>query len=153
MNVQHLSNKIDEIKSTLVPNKPKVHIFSFCETFLNESVTDAECHIQGYATLRNDRKGKKGGGLISYVSHEMDYLHRVELQSDDIETLWIQIFSKNSKDMLFCFVYRPPSALTEWYKYFELQVQNAMKLNIDLIIMGDNKLLVVSRKKLCQPLK
>ena len=29
--------------------------------------------------------------------------------------------------MLFCFVYRPPSALTEWYKHFELQVQNEIK--------------------------
>jgi len=47
---------------------------------------------------RRDRPGvKKGGGILAYVNFKLKENRRIDLEVKEIETLWLEIFSFNSK--------------------------------------------------------
>ena len=106
---------------------PKLDVMCFCETFLNENISNAECMIPGYSLVGHDRKGKTGGGVIAYVSINISYTHRVDLQTEETESIWLQVHLKNSKDILLGIIYRPPNSLATWYEKFEAELENATR--------------------------
>ena len=61
--------------------------------------------IPGYSLVRHDRKGKTGGGVIAYVSNNISYTDRVDLQTEERESIWLQVHLKNSKDILLGIIY------------------------------------------------
>ena len=67
--------------------------------------------IPGYSLVRHDREGKTGGGVIAYVSINISYTHRVDLQTEETESIWLQVHLKNSKDILL-------GSLATWYEKF-----------------------------------
>ena len=42
-------------------------IMSLTESHLSEDITDAEVHIDGWASVRCDRHKRYGGGIITYI--------------------------------------------------------------------------------------
>ena len=55
---------------------------------------------------------KKGGGVGLYVSKQLEFKSRNELDKnieDIIETKFIEIMNKNGKNIIIGVVYRPPS--------------------------------------------
>ena len=44
------------------------HIIGITESLANTDVTDAELGLTGYVMFRRDRIGRKGGGVILYVT-------------------------------------------------------------------------------------
>lgn len=134
-NINRISNKFDEIKHNLLDAKNPPHIIGFCETFLDNSTTDNEIEIQNYSLIRKDRV-THGGGLLIYFSNNVNCRRLEELKSD-LETVWLEVKPDHRKSFLVCFVYRPPQSLTEWFDKFEYELLNAMKINTDIILMGD----------------
>ena len=65
----------------------------------------------------------KGGGVLIYVADHVDYERRIDLESTEVESIWIEIKIKNSKSFLACSVYRPPSANAEWCEKFAEQIE------------------------------
>ncbi|CAC5395376.1 unnamed protein product [Mytilus coruscus] len=97
-NIQHLLPKLDEIKYNFTKMKDweKPHVLGMCETF----ITPEKCHdkskeleTSGFTFERKDRKTSKGGGWIIYFSDEIKYTRRWEFESDNIESMWFEIFS------------------------------------------------------------
>ena len=114
-----------------------------CETFLNESVDDKTLHIDGYTFERKDRDActatdsKNGGGIVVYIRDNINYTRRIDLETSDIESVWLEFNLKNSKSFLFCSVYRPPSSKSEWIDTFFLQIEKSLLLNNEIYIAGD----------------
>ena len=73
---------------------------------------------------RKDRKGKSGGGILVYVSQLLNYKRRPDLEGE-IETIWLEISLPNSKPILYCSTYRPPSAPVSWVDLFTKQIEHA----------------------------
>ena len=86
-----------------------IDIFGLCETFLNETVDDEVLSMPGYTFEHKD------------------------LESQEIESVWIEIALRNNKPFLLCSVYRPPSSHAEWCELFLKQIERASgDINIDI---------------------
>ena len=91
-----------------------VDIFGACETFLNKSFEDSTVHVDGYNFERNCRQenplcvDSKGAGVLIYLADHINYSRRQDIESQDIESIWIEIKLRNSKSFLICSVYSHP---------------------------------------------
>ena len=135
LNVCHILNKVDEIK-ILLSEKRSVDILGICETFLNSDVTDELITVDGFNFERKDREGKSGGGILVYLSQSLNYKRRTDLEGE-IETIWLEISLPNSKPILYCSAYRPPSAPVAWVDLFTKQIEHASCSGYEIIISGD----------------
>jgi hypothetical protein len=84
LNIQHLLPKLDEVK-LLLNQENSVNIFGLCETFLTSSVSNDDLNIYGFVFERKDRCVKSGGGILVYLSDDIPFIRRTDLESNDIE--------------------------------------------------------------------
>jgi hypothetical protein len=107
-NIQHVLPKLDEIKYNIgnMKDKFKPHILGMCETFLNEEkckMNSRELDLDNFTYNRKDRTNKNGGGWIVYFHDYVKYERRVELESENTESMWFEIFPKTSKVLFIVF--------------------------------------------------
>ena len=99
--------------------------------------------MKGYSFERKDRsecnllQSEKGGGIMIYIKQDVQFERRNDIESPDIESIWIDIKLKNSKPLLVCSVYRPPSSKAEWFESFSKQIEKALSITDEIYIMGD----------------
>ena len=72
-----------------------------------------------------------------YISNILNYKRRHDLELDDIESIWIEISIPNSKPILVCSVYQPPSAPCSWVTELGCEINCASCDDREMIIMGD----------------
>ena len=121
LNIHYLLPKIEEIRYHLM-QADRPDVFGFCETFLTENISDNELKIDNYVFERKDRFDKKGGGIVIYISESIPYKRRLELESNTMESVWIEISFPNTKSFLINCIYRPPSAVQSWIDNYEIQL-------------------------------
>ena len=80
-NVRSISNKIDDISTSVLNHRPTVAFFS--ETWLDDSIPDSAIDIDGYATCRRDRN-TNGGGVLFFISSALTF--RI-ISGDDVCSL------------------------------------------------------------------
>ncbi|CAB3980238.1 RNA-directed DNA polymerase from transposon BS [Paramuricea clavata] len=107
-NVQHYTNKVEIIRTILTQTNGLPDILFLIETWLDDAYTDNELEVPGYLLLRKDRSGNWGGGIVAYVRHEISFHRRTDLESNDLEIVWLEINHSNMKPILVAGVYRPP---------------------------------------------
>jgi len=105
INARSLLPKITELK--YITANTKAAILSVTETWLDDSVSDAEIQILGYI-LRRDR-ARHGGGVCVYIRSDIAFNERLDLQNEIIETLWIDLLLPKTKPILIGTCYRPPN--------------------------------------------
>ena len=96
-------------------------------------------NINGYVQEREDRTENCGGGWLAYISENLEYKRKLDLERRNIETIWFEIKPCHKKSFLLCFVYRKPiaSELVEWIDKFESELNNAILLNSDIVLTGN----------------
>ena len=130
--------KKEQLKELLYRNICEMpDIFGVSETFLNADIYNKELVINGYSVLRRDRVDRGGGGILVYVRQNLLFIHRTDLQTDDVETIWIEIRPLHSKPYLICNVYRPPDSTNQWFSSFKKQISTAVETNNELIVLVD----------------
>lgn len=134
LNVRSLLPKITEIRH--LSKNSKVGILCFTETWLDDSVKDAEIELDNYLIVRRDRN-RKGGGVCIYVRADIGFNHRTDLHSDQIEALWLDIQLPLSKPILIGVCYRPPDQSQFYELLEELCTQRMDLLGKEVILMGD----------------
>ena len=135
LNVHYLYPKLDEIK-ILLHEQNNLDIFCVGETFLNDQYSDSELTIQNYNFIRKDQQSH-GGGLIIYYKTNLACIHRVDLESNNVEMLWLEIRNNRQRPFLLCYVYRPPSATSDWTDQVEQSLDEANTENKEIILLGD----------------
>ena len=122
----------------------KIRIFTFLELVKVNSqtkITDEEVQIQGYNSVRYDRKNGSGGGVYVYIRDDLNFQRRTDLESQFIEAVWIEIFIKNSRSILICITYRPPNSSKYLYpnldNAFNDMLTIATKDDKEIILLGD----------------
>ena len=128
LNIHYLFPKLNEIKFFIDQNS-NIDVLGFCETFINDYFADSELYLKNYLMFRKDRQSN-GGGIIVYVKNNYPCWQRKDLESDNLETIWLEVKPNKQKSYLFCYVYRPPSSLVSWNpKLFKLTLQKAYSEN------------------------
>ena len=117
LNIHHILPKIDEIKYVLYNSD--IHIFGLIETFLNAEILDNDIQIPNYNIIRRDRNNRKGGGILIYIKDNIPFQHRLDLNVNFLESVWIEIMFPQTKSFLINFVYRPPDSTIEWISTYE----------------------------------
>lgn len=141
LNIRHLVAKLDELRLLLCSNS--IDIFGVCETFLDDTVGDELIRIDSYNTERKDRdfsvsSKSSGGGVCLYVANQIQYVRRHDLETNDVESIWLEIRLPNTKPFLLCSLYRAPWEKVDWVDKFEYQVETAISLKLDeMYILGD----------------
>ena len=92
MNIQGLSNKIDQVRLLLESEQNQIHVLGLSETKLNVIHPDSAFEINGFQKpFRKDRIINSGGGLIVYVKEGISCNRRTDLEQESLECIWLEI--------------------------------------------------------------
>lgn len=83
LNIRSLLPKMDELRLLMSSNP--LDVLAVSETWLNESIGDAEESLPGYTFIRRDRPLQRAGG--SFVKDGLPYSYRQDLGNEEIEVL------------------------------------------------------------------
>ena len=115
LNVYHLFNKCTEV-SLLMQKLAPVHLFGISESRLDDRVTDNLISINDCTVLRRDSGYPLHTGLALYVhkSIENSVRRRLDLETEAIEYIWVEIKDSKTKPLLVGYVYRNPASSQGW---------------------------------------
>ena len=109
LNINHAHNKISEISSILENSGKSFHIFGLSESRLKNEISNAELNIPGYSILRRDPIIHKETGLAIYIHNSVNFRQVSRLEQHHVESMWLEVYIKNSPPILIGFCYRNPS--------------------------------------------
>ena len=113
MNARSIVNKRDELE--LLVKDEDLDIVGISETWLSETISDAEISIDGYTIVRRDRVSdtkKRGGGVAFYIKNDINVLLRDDLCSDLFPECLFCSIENNGEKTLVGVCYRPPDSLS-----------------------------------------
>ena len=136
LNIQNILPKLDELKYIL-SQKNTCDVLGIVETFLTSNTNKNELCITNFNFERRDRESKNGGGVLVFIRNTIPYKRRFDLETDDIESIRIEINLPTCKPFILNFLYRPPDSKQDWIYTFESQLVRIDKLNIEAHFLGD----------------
>ena len=138
INIQGLNNKMDQVRLMLSSDQNKIHIFGLSETKLQSFHPDNIYEIDGYQKpFRRDRKEKQGGGILLYAENGVSCQRRSDLEHENLECIWLEVKPNKSKPFLVGHIYRPPDSGIIWNETFEDCIENVLKEEKELYLLGD----------------
>ena len=80
----------------------------------------------------------RGGGVAVYLHDAVSYSRRPDLESEQLNDLWVEIKFPSSKGMLLGTIYRPPynANTSNWCQLMEHTLEPAQSENKEIIMMG-----------------
>ena len=143
VNARSILPKIDEIRH--LAKKTNCAVLGVTETWLDNSVNNAEINIEGYLLERNDRN-REGGGVCVYVRSNLAYNRRTDIGCD-LETVFVDLLLPKTKAILFGTVYRTPTCDNFYEKLEDSIVNSPNFFNQECYILGDFNTDVLSKNK------
>jgi hypothetical protein len=111
-------------------------IITFSETFLSSNSTH-DLRLDGYQPIVRKDRDTFGGGVAAYLSNNLAYVRRHDLEMLDTECLWLQVNTSSTK-FLIAVVYRPPNSDNMFWEHLETMYDNAISLSVmPIIFAGD----------------
>ena len=93
--------------------------FLVTETWFKDYMNDSNVSINGFNCERNDRVGRRGGGVVCFVKCELPYTRLIELESDPFKVLWARVqpfkMPRKFSCIIFVCLYHPPDAAMRDY--------------------------------------
>ena len=138
LNIQGLQNKLDQLQLMLNSEENDIHLLGISESFHLDNAFIAN----NYQLFRKDRvltqeRQEKGGGLLVFVKDRIKYERRKDLETDEVECLFLEIMLKNSKSFLVGNLYRNPKETVQWNENFENLMEKALCEEKEIYILGD----------------
>ena len=134
ININHIINKIDEISHILFSNN--LDIFGVSESRLNDNNNDDEIQILGFFAECRDSSFIHHTGLCVYIKSDIQYTRKKDLESDDVESLWIEL-QLPARSVFIGFIYRNPRDMFVWEDQFCDMLDNIVTLNKECLLLGD----------------
>ena len=105
-----------------------IGVLIITESKLNEIIPNNILTIPGYhEPIRHDRliNGRYGGGVLMYISNNLVFQHKTELQSEQYEHVWADVRVKDTVFAINAF-YRPPNELSADHQTFIKFAENTL---------------------------
>ena len=122
-----------------VTSHKEIDIISVSETHLKDN-NDIVC-IDGYDFVQKHRENGLGGGVGVFVKENITFKVRSDFTHKSLEAIWIEIFIKNSKPIIFGCCYRPPETSkyldNNYNTYINETLTTINAENKETVIMGD----------------
>ena len=143
-NVNGLESKFDTLHTFLSGSTSKMDVIAITETSENKDhgfITNVE--LEGYKEPYHTPTNTLIGGTALYVNKDFDSFERTEFkcQNDILESVWIEIKNKNSKNIICGCIYRHPKSLisdfSEFNKYMDKTLNKIVQENKEIYICGD----------------
>ena len=130
-NVQSILNKVDIIQSEL----QQFDVISLTETWLDNTISDDEIIFNGFNLFRRDRVSDRHGDVCVFVKRELYAKRRIDLELQNIECIWLEIFVDHKKLLIGTFY---PNSSNDALTAIENSIGLANDTNIhDILITGD----------------
>ena len=111
------------------------HVIGITESWANKDILDAELALTGYVMFRKDRRERRGGGVILYITESnQTYEITMKSEADCEEAIWCYIVTKNPA-LTIGVVYRSPNIGQEGDVKIEKAIREVSKG--ECVIMGD----------------
>ena len=134
LNVRSILPKMSEVR--YLAKESTAAVLGFSETWVDDTVTDSEMNIDGYTLYRKDRC-RNGGGVCCYVRNDLSSTRRKDMESNNLETIWIQISLPKTKPILVGTGYRPPKQ-SDFFDHLEDCLLNCDRLgDSECYFLGD----------------
>lgn len=142
INIQAISNKIDQVRLLLESNDNQTHVLGLSETKLHAIHPNSAFKVNGFQKpFRKDRGTNLvvmgGGGLLVCVKDGICCSRRTDLKHESLECIWLEIKPVISKPFLLGNIYRPPISAVQWNSIFEDCIENVFREEKELYLMGD----------------
>ena len=139
LNIQEIrsSEKIDQI-NTILQSKDNICMLGLSESKLGSDVPDNFLSIENYQCFRKDRICG-AGGLLVYVTNDVVCDQRKDLETENFESMWLEVQPKNSKSFLVGHFYRNPHSSAVWSETFEDHLEKVINEDKEIFILGDFK--------------
>ena len=113
----------------------KPHIKGITESWANNDITYAELGLEGYAMLRKNRMGRRGGGVLLYIKETIPaYEVQLQVEADCNEAILCKLVTGHTT-VTIGVVYRCPNITKQNNEKIHNAVSEVCKG--DCIIMGD----------------
>ena len=136
-NARSIRNKMNEISYFTKQNN--IHIITISETWLGPEFSDNYFNLPNFQTVFRQDRNKNGGGVCIFVSDQLSCCRRSDLESQDLELLWVEVFLQQSPrtqyPLLIGCCYRPPNSPMHFYEKLETTLDNVVTKNI--LLLGD----------------
>ena len=123
----------------MLQNFDGIDILSLSETHITDQDPESFFEITGFTFVRNYRKTGKGGGVAAYISNNLMWKRREDLESKIMEFIWIELMFEHSKNILIGIFYRPPDSS----KYLNRDFNNAFNERMSLVSALSNESIVL----------
>ena len=112
-NVRSLRYKVDEVAAVLENNQ--INIGCFVESWLDENIGTESIDVTNYTCYRHDRAdGRKGGGVVCYVSNQWPCTRLQFLETPEFESIWLllrrPVMPRQIYHIAIGAIYHPPGA-------------------------------------------
>ena len=98
---------------------------------------DSPYAVNGFSIFRRERLLKDGGGIMAFVSNDLMVKRRTDLESHDVEAIWLEVYPFKSKSSIILgSVYRPPSSKQANDTNIEANIEGIHLLNKEIIIVS-----------------
>ena len=142
LNISSLSYFIDELKQLLSQMKHRPNVIAISETRIRKNKEiSSKIDIPGYKYEFTETESEKGGTLL-YISEELKYKNRKDLnmyQAKTLESSFIEIENKNKKNIIVGCIYKHPTMeITEFISDFmEPCLKKLSFEKKELVLLGD----------------
>ncbi len=102
LNIRSVTNKLDSFKQLIYSLNKPFQVIGLTETWLKETNEDL-FKLENYDFVNVNRSTKSGGGVGIYVSNELKYKVRFDLNTsteDVIESVFIEIITTVGKNII-----------------------------------------------------
>ena len=115
-------------------------ILTLSETHM--TTNDSEIYkMGGYQFIHRNRQGGEGGGVAMYISEDVAWKRREDLETDDIESIWIEIDILKGKNFLVGCIHRPPDSSLylpkDFITHLSEMVTKVNNTNLEIFLLGD----------------
>lgn len=143
--MRRLRTKLYDLRCALSTVSENFDIIILVETWLNDSITDAELGFDNFNIFRVDRDSinsdyLRGGGVLIAVKNHL-FSRVLKLSVASVEQLFVDIRLEH-KHIIIGTVYVPPASDLSVYESHCLSVEEVITMlpNADLLIAGDYNL-------------
>ena len=116
-----------------------VHLFGISKSHLDARITDNLISMNDYGFSRHDSNYPIHTDLTLYVHKSIEdrVMHRLDLEIETIECIWIEITDSKTTPLLVGYAYRNPLSSLEWHDEYINMMDKATENNINILLLSD----------------